>query len=382
MNSTPVTGHKRALGVFLGVALLALLLLPAGVAAPRRALAATTVCINEFLPLVCATSSGGMHGATSQTFIEIYNWGTDPVDLSGWAVKAGSASFTIPSGTALASRAYYCITGVGLALEGEVVLLDASGNSLDQKEYDQPRCNLSFGRYPDGSDNWRDDLPPSPGGPNNPPMPTASPTTRPTLTRTFTRAPTATPSVRPSATPSKPAAFTPSAGTASATPSLSTVTATPSSATRACLSEFMPAPREVDWDGNGVANYEDEWIELYNPSAEEIDLQGWQLDDRAGGGSRPFTFPAGSHLGAGAYGVYYQHQTGLALNNDGDDVRFLNPLGGEMERTSYVLTAPDASYTRLGGCDGHWVMDQPPSPGQPNPRPPTVHLPIIYATGP
>lgn len=139
----------------------------------------------------------------------------------------------------------------------------------------------------------------------------------------------------------------------------------------------MPAPRYVDWDGDGTANYADEWIELHNPSAEEIDLRGWQLDDRAGGGSRPYTFSAGSRLGAGAYGIYFQRQTGLALNNDGDDVRLLDPAGREVDWFSYALTAPDASYSRLGGCGGRWVMDQAPSPGQPNPMPPALYLPLI-----
>lgn len=126
-----------------------------------------------------------------------------------------------------------------------------------------------------------------------------------------------------------------------------------------------------------MANYADEWIELYNPGTEEIDLHGWQLDDRAGGGSNRYTFPAGARLSAGDYGLYYQRQTGLALNNNGDDVRLIAPDGREVDRFAYTLAAPDASYARRGGCTVTWAMDQAPSPGQPNPAPPDLYLPLI-----
>jgi hypothetical protein len=59
-------------------------------------------------------------------------------------------------------------------------------------------------------------------------------------------------------------------------------------------------------------------------------------------------------------------------------VRLLDPLGQEVDRFSYVLTEPDASYSRVGGCGGRWVMDQVPSPGQPNPTPPALYLPLIW----
>jgi hypothetical protein len=384
---------KRFLGVLLGTAWLAWIFLPPRAAAPPGALAASMVCLNEFLPRACATRPNDAHVAASQTFIELYNGGAAAVDVGGWVLKVDSASYTIPGGTSLASGAYKAFssstTGLSFPAQGTVRLLDAGGASVDQKGYGSPLCNLSFGRYPNGGSQWYGNLMPSPGGPNTLATATAlpAPTRTPTRVSTATPgvAPSATPGVAPSATPIISATRTPTraaqtptspAGTASATSSLGT--ATPTGAALPCLSEFMPAPRWVDWDGDGTANYTDEWIELYNPSSEEIDLQGWQLDDRAGGGSRPYTFPAGSRLGAGTYGVCFQHQTGLALNNDGDDVRLLDPLGQEVDRFSYVLTEPDASYSRVGGCGGRWVRDQVPSPGQPNPTPPALYLPLIW----
>jgi hypothetical protein len=142
----------------------------------------------------------------------------------------------------------------------------------------------------------------------------------------------------------------------------------------------MPAPRNVDWDGDGTANYRDEWIELYNGTAEEVDLGGWALDDRAGGGARPFVFVPGTRLGAGEYGLYFQRDTGIALNNDGDTVRLLGPQGEELDSVTYTRTASDASYSRAGGCAGAWSMGNPASPGFANPSPTATATATATAT--
>jgi hypothetical protein len=158
-----------------------------------------------------------------------------------------------------------------------------------------------------------------------------------------------------------------------------------------CISEFLPAPGSaVDWDGDGEANWKDEWIELHNASAKDLDLCGWMLDDRAGEGSQPYTFPAGTRLLAGGYHAYYLRDTGVALNNSGgDDVRLLAPDGTVVDIVSYEQTAYDVSYSRMGGCTGEWTMGLPPSPGQANPVPtatPTLasvplYLPLLQRAG-
>ena len=137
-----------------------------------------------------------------------------------------------------------------------------------------------------------------------------------------------------------------------------------------CLSEFLPVPRAVDWDGDGVANYRDEWIELYNASDQGVSLAGWRLDDRPDGGSTPFTFPVGTVLGSRAYGVYYLRDTGVVLNNDGDQVRLIAPDGSIQDQVDYQVIEADASYGRRVGCEGEWVLCRDPSPGEEN-RPPT-----------
>lgn len=133
----------------------------------------------------------------------------------------------------------------------------------------------------------------------------------------------------------------------------------------------------MDWDGNGTADNRDEWIELYNAGSTVVDLSGWFLDD-AEGDSTPYRIPAGTVLQPGAFAVFYRQETGLTLNDDGDEVRLLDPNGDLMDAVVFGELAPDASYSRdeAGAWHANWL----PSPGLPNlppkakPNPGQPHL--------
>ena len=88
----------------------------------------------------------------------------------------------------------------------------------------------------------------SPGGPNLPPTPGPTPT--PTNTPTATASPTET--------------------------ATATITPTPIPPGFIALNEILAAPRTIDFNGDGEANTEDEYIELFNPQAVAIDLGGWR----------------------------------------------------------------------------------------------------------
>jgi len=414
MLGTPA--FTRISGALL-IALLALLVGP-GIGAPTRpAILVSTVCLNEFLPTPC---EGGW-----EEFIELYNGGTTAIDISGWVLEVvssfGSDTYTLPAGTVIGATAHLALfeSDTGLALLGsgaQVLLLDDGGTAIDEKSYGSSACDLSIGRCPDGAAIWFSELPPSPGEANicvtvtptpsptttptttSSPSATPSPTNTPTATYTLTPSPSATltptatppPSSTPTETatstpmptPTPAASVTPSpSGTASPTAtSTSSPTPTPtvSLVGRVYLSEFMPAPRSVDWDGDGQADRWDEWIELHNESQEDLDLGGCMLDDAAGEGSYPFVFPEGSTLLAGEYSVHFRRETSVILNNEGDSVRLLAPDGALVDQADYQQTTYDASFSRVGGRDGGWVTGLPPSPGEPNGT--LIYLPLAQSS--
>ena len=107
------------------------------------------------------------------------------------------------------------------------------------------------------------------------------------------------------------------------------------------INEISPSPIE------GV-----EFIELHNLDQFEIDLTGWQLDDRQSGGSQPFVIP--DTIPAGGFLVIGASRSKLALNNDGDDVNLINPEGTVIDSTHYGSAQPGRSWARFRSA-WQWV---------------------------
>lgn len=120
------------------------------------------------------------------------------------------------------------------------------------------------------------------------------------------------------------------------------------------ISEFVPNPEGSDTT---------EFIELFNPIAEDIDLSGMKLDDEEGG-SRAFTIPSNTILSAGEYIVFPRQDTKLALNNTSDAVRFMYPDGSIIHDIRYDEVEEGASY--LQNEDHTWVWSSSPTPGKEN----------------
>jgi hypothetical protein len=117
------------------------------------------------------------------------------------------------------------------------------------------------------------------------------------------------------------------------------------------LSEFLPAPRDV---------FSQEWVELENLSNEEVQLNGWQIDD-AEGGSSPITLSAEHTIGPHGYLLVELNKA--ILNNSGDTLRLLAPDGTVVDEVTINASRPDRSYSLI---DGRWDDTAEPSPGQPN----------------
>ncbi|MDD4351907.1 MAG: lamin tail domain-containing protein [Candidatus Gracilibacteria bacterium] len=92
------------------------------------------------------------------------------------------------------------------------------------------------------------------------------------------------------------------------------------------INEILPNPVGADT--------EDEFIELKNLGDEAVNLVNWQLDDLATGGSKAYTLPSKT-IQADSLLVIKRSESALALNNDADEVNFLNPAGEIVDSISY-----------------------------------------------
>jgi hypothetical protein len=148
----------------------------------------TTLVINEFMASNSSASGVSDPQGDYDDWIEIYNFGNAPIDLAGmyltddldtptkWQIPSGySAQTTVPA------RGFLVIwadedtldgplhANFKLSVEGEDIgLFDTDGNTpIDTLTFGGQTTNISYGRYPDASDNWRFFPVPTAGAINN-----------------------------------------------------------------------------------------------------------------------------------------------------------------------------------------------------------------------
>ncbi len=120
------------------------------------------------------------------------------------------------------------------------------------------------------------------------------------------------------------------------------------------LNEFVPAPQTL---------FTTEWVELYNPTADRLNIGGMWIDDLLNAGSAPIQIAADTILEPGGYTVI---EMSNYLNNTGDDVRLLGTDGVAIYDTySYTATSYDLSYCRLPD-GGAWASNCTATKGLPN----------------
>ncbi|UCE38180.1 MAG: lamin tail domain-containing protein [Thermoplasmata archaeon] len=114
------------------------------------------------------------------------------------------------------------------------------------------------------------------------------------------------------------------------------------------INEFLPDP-ESDWNCDGYFDSDDEWIELYNPGDLVVNIGGWKIDDALGsvGSSDPFTIPQGISIGPREFLVFYGNDTGILLNNNGDNVTLLNETDTIIDVHTYYTSKDDTTCGRF-----------------------------------
>lgn len=101
-----------------------------------------------------------------------------------------------------------------------------------------------------------------------------------------------------------------------------------------------------------AATGQTEWIELYNPTPQTIDISAAYIDDIASGGGAPIQIPSGTVIAAGGY---WTLDTNNYFNNSGDDARLLLSDGSTVvDSYTYTSSAKNKSWYRTPD-GGSWA---------------------------
>lgn len=113
------------------------------------------------------------------------------------------------------------------------------------------------------------------------------------------------------------------------------------------IEKFMPNPEGLDSEG--------EWIEILNSGEEKINMLGWSVDDKEGG-SRPYVFEDFLFLDPGGRYLLSREDSGLALNNNIDEVRLIAPDKSVVDLVAYNKVYEGQSYFRNEQGEWQWSM--------------------------
>lgn len=117
------------------------------------------------------------------------------------------------------------------------------------------------------------------------------------------------------------------------------------------INELLPDP-----SGDETQN---EWIELFNPSAEAVNLKGWILEDIKGS-IHQYKFAEDFIIAPGGYAAISRQDSGITLNNDQDGARLYWPNGKLLFETS-VFSDGQEDWTWARKSNGAWAWTTKPT---------------------
>lgn len=267
---------------------------------------------------------------TDQHWVELYNTGPTPVDLTGWTLERAKSAWDldVPLSGVIPARGWFVVGEVAAPAADLVVPLLDLGNasgSADAIRLLSPRGvivdTLVYGAP--NTDGWDDDARLAT------PLTAPSPISGLGLARAVDGDDSDDASldfVNQVATPGGP-----NGGPAPATCDAGQVTL--------LINELFPNPTGVD-DGW-------EWVELHNHGPRSLDLSGWVIEAGTSGFSTSGALPAGTRLAAGGLLVVGQSAAvagvdvvvpGFSLGNgtvDADAARIVDCLGGVRDTVVY-----------------------------------------------
>lgn len=244
-------------------------------------------------------------------FVEIHNPGTEPAQVAGYIIQTGSHQYRLPAGL-VAPNGYMVVTsgGTNLSLSnsgGVANLLDPSGQVIDTAgAWGSAVKGASWAYFGDG---WRWTLAPTPGAENE---------------------------------------YAPLPGQEEISESTDNLSVE--------LTELLPDPASPLTDAS------DEYIEIFNPNASDVNLAGYVLkvghDLASSYVIKAVTIPAGGHF------ILKSATSKLALSNSGSSVALYTPDGSQLGATiTYPKAQTGAAWARFS--DG-WNWTATPTPGATN----------------
>lgn len=295
-----------------------------------------TVKINEF-----ASNPAGADDGSE--WVELYNPGGAPVDVSGWSIQSGTSTFSVvfplPNGTMIPAQGYLLVgesnvsnvnvnavlalnLGNATSNSDGLRLVDCAGTARDTVIYGTPN-----------TDSWKDDsgAVATSMAPGNAADGTSQARKVDGVDTDLSGADFAFDS-------------TPTPGAAN-DPAPDTGTGTCSTGVAVKINELMPDPAGTD-AGN-------EYVELYNNEATSVDLSGWNLVAGTSTFNDKFAFPSGTTLAPGDFLLVGQanvagavlHDDAITLGNatsNSDGVRLEDCKGTVVDTVVYGTPNTDA----------------------------------------
>jgi competence ComEA-like helix-hairpin-helix protein len=120
------------------------------------------------------------------------------------------------------------------------------------------------------------------------------------------------------------------------------------------INEILPNPEGADETN--------EWIEIYNSNNFDVDLSGWQIQDRTGT-IATFTIPSITKILATGFLVFKRPETKIMLNNDGDGINLITPDGKIIDSVGFLSAPIRQSYNKH---NNDWAWSTNPTPGATN----------------
>lgn len=244
--------------------------------------------------------------------VELINAGSESVDISGWIVDDNGGSsgiYTIPSGSVINPNSCLVFSkdfNFNKSTSDSARLFDPSMNLVDSYQYkSSPGSGISYSRIPDKEPVWATTSATigyyNSGG--------SSCIFVPTPTAIITEEPSPTPETEPTPT-----------------------TIQYQSIANVYISEVMVNPETG----------QNEWVEIYNGNEHQVTLADWFIDDEEDAGATPKKFSM--EIGGQSYKALLL--SGSTFNNDGDNVRLLDPNKNFIDGFEYGSSIKGVSFGR------------------------------------